>query len=70
MKPADKCGAVVVWDRDLYIAEAHRQLDDTTHQSYQTLPIPSGSTPGQKNKKTKTQSPRQFHQKRRPIAYC
>ena len=30
IKPADKGNAVVVWDRDLYIAEAHRQLDDNS----------------------------------------
>ena len=39
IKPAEKGGAVVVWDRDLYIAEAHRQLDDNS--SYQSLPVPS-----------------------------
>ena len=36
IKPADKGGAVVVWDRNLYIQEAHRQLDDV--QSYKALP--------------------------------
>ena len=30
IKPADKGGAVVVWRKDLYIAEALRQLSDTT----------------------------------------
>ena len=29
IKPADKGGAVVVWDRALYIQEAERQLSDT-----------------------------------------
>ena len=28
IKPADKGGAVVVWSRPLYDAEAHRQLSD------------------------------------------
>ena len=28
IKPADKGGAVVVWDRDLYIEEAYKQLSD------------------------------------------
>ena len=30
IKPADKRGAVVVWDKDLYMSEAERQLSDTT----------------------------------------
>ena len=30
IKPADKGGAVVVWDRNLYQQEAERQLSDTT----------------------------------------
>ena len=30
IKPADKGGAVVVWDRNLYIQEAERQLSDST----------------------------------------
>jgi hypothetical protein len=29
IKPADKGGAVVLWDRELYIAEVYRQLNDT-----------------------------------------
>ena len=29
IKPADKGGAVVVWDRELYITEANRQLSDS-----------------------------------------
>jgi len=28
IKPADKGGAVVVWSRELYNQEAHRQLSD------------------------------------------
>ena len=36
IKPADKGGAVVVWDRNLYLQEAHRQLDDA--KSYKALP--------------------------------
>ena len=39
IKLADKGGAVVVRDRDLYIAEAHRRLD--YNSSYQPLPVPS-----------------------------
>lgn len=39
IKPADKGGAVVVWRRDLYLQEAHRQLDNTT--TYTALPQPS-----------------------------
>ena len=39
IKPADKGGAVVVSDRDLYISETHCQLDDNS--SYQTLTVPS-----------------------------
>eukprot|EP00061_Rhincodon_typus_P006183 g26548.t1 len=35
MKPADEGGAVVVWRTDLYIAEARRQLSDTS--SYRPL---------------------------------
>ena len=31
IKPADKGRAVVVWDRDLYIQEAERQLSDTNY---------------------------------------
>ena len=31
IKPADKGGAVVVWRRDLYIAEAQRQLQNPSH---------------------------------------
>ena len=30
IKPADKGGAVVVWDRNLYKQEAERQLSDST----------------------------------------
>eukprot|EP00061_Rhincodon_typus_P000069 g10333.t1 len=30
IKPADKGGTVVVWHTDLYIAEARRQLSDTS----------------------------------------
>ena len=30
---------MVVWDHDLYITEAHRQIDDNS--SYQHLPVPS-----------------------------
>ena len=30
IKPADKGGAVVVWDRNLYLQEADRQLSDTS----------------------------------------
>ena len=29
IKPADKGGAVVVWDRNLYLEEATKQLSDT-----------------------------------------
>ena len=36
IKPADKGGAVVVWDRNLYLQEAHRQLDDSL--AYKALP--------------------------------
>ena len=35
IKPADKGGAVVVWDRKLYIEEAYKQLDN--HSNYQKL---------------------------------
>jgi len=35
IKPADKGSCVVVWDRQDYLAEAHRQLDDNT--TYQTF---------------------------------
>ena len=37
IKPADKGGATVVWRRDLYIAEAEKQLSDQT--AYTELPI-------------------------------
>ena len=36
IKPADKGGAVVVWDRQLYLQEANRQLNNTL--SYKGLP--------------------------------
>ena len=36
VKPADKGGAIVVWSKDLYVAEAKRQLTDTT--TYAPLP--------------------------------
>ena len=39
MKPGDKCGAVVVFDHNLYVVEAHHQLDD--YSFYQILPFPS-----------------------------
>ena len=39
IKPADKGGAVVVWRRDLYIAEAQRQLQNPSH--YKLLDEPS-----------------------------
>ena len=35
IKPADKGGAVVVWDRNLYLEEATKQLSDT--QFYQQI---------------------------------
>ena len=35
IKPADKGGAVVVWDRKLYIEEAYKQLDNS--RNYQKL---------------------------------
>ena len=35
IKPADKGGAVVVWDRKLYIEEAYKQLDNPNN--YQQL---------------------------------
>ncbi|XP_070194281.1 uncharacterized protein [Littorina saxatilis] len=41
IKPADKGGAVVVWDRELYLREAHRQLNDAA--SYK--PLPQASLP-------------------------
>ncbi|XP_070188824.1 uncharacterized protein [Littorina saxatilis] len=41
IKPADKGGAVVVWDRELYLREAHRQLNDAV--SYK--PLPQASLP-------------------------
>ena len=35
IKPADKGGGMVVWEyRDLYITEAHRQLDDNQFPLY------------------------------------
>ena len=37
IKPADKGGAVVVWSRDAYIAEALRQLNDTNHYTPLTI---------------------------------
>ncbi|KAJ8022711.1 hypothetical protein HOLleu_37688 [Holothuria leucospilota] len=36
IKPADKGGAVVVWQKDLYVAEADKQLSDQT--AYTELP--------------------------------
>ncbi|XP_070174345.1 uncharacterized protein [Littorina saxatilis] len=39
IKPADKGGAVVVWDRGMYIQEANRQLHNTT--AYQSLTEPT-----------------------------
>ena len=36
IKPADKGGAVVVWQKDLYVAEANKQLSDQT--AYNELP--------------------------------
>ena len=35
VKPADKGGAIVIWPRDAYLAEAYRQLNDSNH--YQKL---------------------------------
>ena len=31
VKPADKGGAIVIWPRDAYLAEAYRQLNDSNH---------------------------------------
>ena len=31
VKPADKGGAIVIWPRDAYLAEAYRQLNDSDH---------------------------------------
>ena len=42
IKPADKGGAVVVWQKDLYLAEAHRQLSDS--HFYQPSHRPSTKT--------------------------
>jgi hypothetical protein len=36
IKPADKGGAVVVWRRDLYLAEAERQLSNPSF--YRPIP--------------------------------
>ncbi|XP_059150561.1 uncharacterized protein LOC131937289 [Physella acuta] len=33
IKPADKGGAIVVWDKDLYTKEAYKQLSDSTFYS-------------------------------------
>lgn len=30
VKPADKGGAIVLWEKNLYLAEGHKQLDNTT----------------------------------------
>jgi hypothetical protein len=35
VKPADKGGAIVIWPKDAYLAEAYRQLNDSNH--YQKL---------------------------------
>jgi hypothetical protein len=40
IKPADKGGAVVVWRKDLYLAEANRQLADASFYH----PIPKATT--------------------------
>lgn len=50
IKPADKGGAVVVWDRSLYIDEAYRQLNSSLH--YQHLDKPA--LPAQQKEITKT----------------
>ena len=42
IKPADKGGAIVVWDRNLYIQEALRQLQDNTF--YQSIPASTLTT--------------------------
>ena len=39
IKPADKGGAIVVWRKDLYIAEAERQLSDETTYEHQEQDI-------------------------------
>ena len=45
IKPADKGGAVVVWDKELYIKEAQRQLEDTQfYQQRATDPIMKNNT--------------------------
>jgi hypothetical protein len=31
VKPADKGGAIVIWPKDAYLAEAYRQLNDSNH---------------------------------------
>jgi hypothetical protein len=31
VKPADKGGAIVIWPKDPYLAEAYRQLNDSNH---------------------------------------
>ena len=36
VKPADKGGAIVIWPKDSYLAEAYRQLNNPDH--YQKLP--------------------------------
>ena len=45
IKPADKGGAVVVWDRDLYVKEAQRQLSDSSFY----LPLSVSSLPRDQN---------------------
>ena len=50
IKPADKGGAVVVWDRDAYIDEANRQLHDESF--YATSPRDTTATNNQTVKTT------------------
>jgi hypothetical protein len=37
VKPADKGGAIVIWPKDAYLAEAYRQLNDSSHNQKLTL---------------------------------
>ena len=52
IKPADKGGAVVVWDRNAYIEEANRQLKDESF--YATSPIDTTASNNQIVKTTVT----------------
>uniref|UniRef100_A0A8C6TI02 Uncharacterized protein n=1 Tax=Neogobius melanostomus TaxID=47308 RepID=A0A8C6TI02_9GOBI len=45
IKPADKGGATVVWGKQQYITEAHRQLSDTNYYSpVKSNPLPNSTS--------------------------